>query len=120
MKFSRVRFYYLYSFAIIGLWLLNYIFLWILYEYNDGINKLYMSRWIHMRIFRQKFFPIIFDESNMLWLPFLTQYMDKKEDLGKINDRVGITLQSSLFEFAVENGHQRLAKVFIQPNTLNK
>ena len=105
-----------YSIAILTLWILNYFLIWMLYEYSPPINRLKVSRWIHYRIFRQKFFNVIFDESNKLWLPFITQYLDSLDDLKKINGRVGQTLQSSLLEFAVENGHLSLAKVQLWQN----
>ena len=69
------------------------------------------SRWIHFKIFRQKFFDVNINEENRLWLPFLTQYFDNPDDLGKINHRTALTLKTSLLEFAVENGHFHLAKV---------
>ena len=80
------------------------------------MNRLRVSRWIHFRIFKQKFFSVIFDESKHLWHPFLTQYMDKPNTIRKINGRVGLTLESSLLEFAVENGHLNLAKVQLWQN----
>ena len=77
------------------------------------MKRLRFSRWLHLRLFRQKFFSPIFDEDKLLWLPFLTNYLDRPEDLGKINDRVGLTLKSSMIEYAVENGHLNLTKVII-------
>ena len=64
-----------------------------------------------MKIFRQKFFDPIFDEDKLLWLPFVTNILDRPEDLGKIDDRVGITLNSKMVEYAVESGNRNLAKV---------
>ena len=57
-----------------------------------------------MKIFKQKFFEPIFDEDKLLWLPFVTNLLDRPEDLGKIDDRVGITLNSKMVEYAVESG----------------
>ena len=66
-----------------------------------------------MKIFRHKFFDPIFDEDKLLWLPFLTNYLDRPEDLDKINQRIGITLKSKLIElqrFSI-NVHPRLEDV---------
>ena len=102
-----------YSIGIISLWVINFFLVWMLFEYNDQMKRLRFSRWLHLRLFRQKFFSPIFDEDKLLWLPFLTNYLDRPEDLGKINQRVGITLKSSMIEYAVENGHLNLTKVII-------
>ena len=64
-----------------------------------------------MKIFRHKFFDPIFDEDKLLWKPFVTNLLDRPEDLGKIDDRVGITLNSKMVEYAVESGNRNLAKV---------
>ena len=100
-----------YSIGILTLWFTNFFLLWVLYEYNNPINKLRISRWLHLRLFRQSFFDPIFDQDKLLWLPFLTNYLDRPEDLDKINTRIGVTLKSNLIEFAVENGHYDLTKV---------
>ena len=102
-----------YSIGIISLWIVNYFLVWMLFEYNDQMKRLRFSRWLHLRLFRQKFFAPIFNEDKLLWLPFLTNYLDKPEDLDRINDRVGLTLKSNMLEFSVENGHLQLAKVII-------
>ena len=103
-----------YSVAMFILWIMNFFMIWILYYYNISLNRLKISRWINFRLFNQKFFDVIIDEAYRLWLPFLTQYFDNPDDLGKINDRTRLTLKTSLLEFAVENGHFHLAKVLIQ------
>ena len=102
-----------YSIGIISLWIINFFLVWMLFEYNDQIKRLRFSRWLHLRLFRQKFFATIFNEDKLLWLPFVTNYLDKPEDLGRINDWVGLTLKSNMLEFSVENGHLQLAKVII-------
>ena len=103
-----------YSISILGFWIINFFLVWVLYEFNNPINKLRISRWLHLRLFRQNVFDPIFDEDKLLWLPFLTNYLDKPEDLSKINDRVGLTLYSNMTEFATENGYMTLTKVFFK------
>ena len=66
-----------------------------------------------MKIFRHKFFDPIFDEDKLLWLPFVTNLLDRPEDLGKIDARVGLTLKSKMIEFAAESGYQNLTRVNI-------
>ena len=50
-------------------------------------------------MFRFSFFEPIFDEDKLLWLPFLTNFLDRPEDLSRIDDRIDLTLNSSLIEF---------------------
>ena len=66
-----------------------------------------------MKIFKQKFFDLIFDEDKLLWLPFVTNLLDRPEDIGKIDARVGLTLKSKMIEFAAESGYQNLTRVNI-------
>ena len=66
-----------------------------------------------MKIFRQKFFDPIFDEDKLLWLPFVTNLLDRPEDLGKIDERIGLTLKSKMIEFAAESGYRNLTRVNI-------
>ena len=102
-----------YSIGIISLWIVNYFLVWMLFEYNDQMKRLRFSRWLHLRLFRQKFFSPIFDEDKLLWLPFVTNLLDRPEDLGKIDARVGLTLKSKMIEFAAESGYQNLTMVNI-------
>ena len=105
-----------YTISILSLWIMSFFLVWLLYEFNNPINKLRISRWLHLRLFRQNFFDPIFDEDKLLWLPFLTNYLDKPEDLSKINDRVGLTLHSNMTEFATDNGYMTLTKVIFKGN----
>ena len=100
------------STALVGLWLLNFVLIGFLYLYIHPMTRLRISRWINFHIFYQKFFDPIWDSTYLLWLPFITQFLDNPDDLDKINERIGITLKSTLLEFAVETGHYELTKVF--------
>ena len=100
------------SITLVGLWLLNFVLIYFLYQYIHPLKRLRISRWINFHIFYQKFFDPIWDSTNLLWLPFITQFLDNPDDLDKINERIGITLKSTLLEFAVETGHYELTKVF--------
>ena len=99
--------------ALVCLWLLNFVLIGLLYVYIHPINRLRFSRWINFHIFDQSFFGPIWDSVHLLWLPFVTQFIDNPDDLDKINERIGITLNSTMLEFAVETGHYKLAQVCI-------
>ena len=98
--------------ALVCLWILNFIFICLLFVYIHPMTRLRISRWINFHVFYQNCFDPIWDSTNQLWLPFITQFLDNPEDLGKINHRIGITLNSTLLEFAVETGQYRLTEVF--------
>ena len=99
--------------TLVCLWILNFIWIGLLYLYIDPITRLRVSRWINFHLFYQTFFDPIWDSVHLLWLPFVTQFLDNQDDLDKINERIGITLNSTMLEFAVETGQYKLAQVYI-------
>jgi hypothetical protein len=100
--------------ALVCLWILNFIFICLLFVYIHPMTRLRISRWINFHVFYQNCFDPIWDSTNQLWLPFITQFLDNPEDLGKINKRIGITLRSTLLEFAVETGQYKLTKALLE------